>query len=940
VASGEERRQLVLYPVSPSQRKRFQQLLVELTAEFPTVKALTDAEPGELAIWARPAEHQVIADIIEKLKLQPPAEEAYRLVAYSIKTAEPTGVLSVLQTMFPATKLVLDAKSRRLVAWTRPAEQESIQSLIEQMDTETPAETKNQLMVYPVAGADLTTTITMLKSVAPDAVLTSDAKASTIVAWARKSDQTLINSAIERMQPTADPKRRPHIVAYPVGASDPATIYPIISALVPTARVVPNAKNGTIAVWATPEEHETIGAAVEEIAAKRADGSAAKVVVYSLKATSAASVVQALQTTVPEARMGVGANSGKLVVSARPADHETIKAALEELDQDEDDRGGVVLKTHAVTTAEPATLLATLQSLFALRREVRFSLDAKNNKIVVLATPTQHEAIEKVIAEIEGGTSPDSEATMEMHALRSADPDVVMQVLNSVVTKKFPRVLLSVDARSRQLIAVAPPEQQETIRSTIERLQAARRQLEVFQLEVLEPLTAQLAIEKLFGDGTGGKGIGTPVVDADASTQRLYVRATSEQFSQIRDLLVKMGETHLAVAADGSGRGVRVLPFTGDTKAALAEIQRVWPQLSKSPLRVLGPQESLRGLRPKLPAGQNPPHSQPAEPKQPLPPQGPQPDKATDKQAARHSPAQLIEIKTAYGEAAEENDPAAADKKAKTEVEPKVAPQAEPAPAEPPPILVTPGDDRFTIMSDDPDAIAQFEALLRALSPPTGSGGRDIIVHPLRSASSTVVAELLQKIFRRSGFDASSSVAIEADQRLNAIVVYAGRNDRAAIERLLNTLDSDEVPDSLAANRPHLIRVEHTSAARIEQVLKDIYKTQLTSGGVKQAIPVPSGSSREVAAVIQQINTANAGPLMSLGVDEATNSIVIMAPAPLVKEVTELVAELDENALHDTSRGVKIVKLKSTSAVRVKEILDTIIKDAVRRRATSGAARP
>lgn len=1121
-SAGEEKRQLHLYPVSLAQRKRFQAMLTDLVTEFPNVKVLTDAEPGELAIWATAAEHQVIGEIVEKLKMQPPAEEAYSLIAYSIKSADPASVLSVLQSLYPTTKLVLDTKSRRLVAWTRPAEQQSIKSLIEQMDTDSPAESKNQLMVYPVFGADATAIITMLKNLVPDAVLTPDSKANTIVAWARKSDQAVIGPAIERMRPQADPSRRPHVVAYPVGSSDPSTVYPVIAALVPTARVVPNAKNGTIAVWATPEEHEmikpaideiankrsergaakvvaypvsepavvyplvsalvptarvvpnvkngtiavwatpeehdmirpaieelaskrggaakvvaypvsepavvypiisslvptarvvpnvkngtiavwatpeehemikpaieeisnkrgergaakvvaypvndpaimyslvaslvptarvvpnvkggtiavwatpeehdAIRAAIDEIATKAGDANAAKVVVYSLKSALAANLVSAVQTAVPDARVGMGSGPRKLVVFARPADHETIKKTIDSLDQDDDDQNGVVLRSHQVTSAEPTALFNTLSALFALRREVRLSLDVKNNKIVAMATPAQHETIDKVIAEVERGSSFDATTKMEVHPLRNADPDAVLQVLTNVVTKQYPRTQISVDAKSKQLIAVAMPQQQETIRTTIERLQATPRRFEVLQLEVLEPFAARMAIDKLFSEGPSGtKAANAPVIEADEPNQRLYVRATDEQLAQVRDLLVKMGEANLVATADGAPRGLRVLMYSGDTRAALAEIQRVWPKLSKAPLRVVGPQESLRKSPLQLPSNAPAPPRPSVEPRPAVPPKA-EPENDQQTSLLRSRGWQFKMAAFAEPAAAEQVPPAEPPAKPATPAE-----TSEQAPVEPPAIIVAPGDDRFTIVSDDPEAIAQFEALLRAMAPPSGSGGRDMIVHPLRSASAIAVAELLQKMFRRNAFDTSSSVVIEADQRLNAVIVYAGRNDRAAIERLLKVLDSDDVPESLIANRPQLIPVKNTSATRIEQVLKDVYKTQLSTGGTRTPVPVPSGSSREVAAVIQQINTANTGPLMTLGVDDTTNSIVIMAPGPLVREVTELVAELDENALNDTSRGVKIVKLKSTSALRVKEILDTIIKDAVRRRASSSS---
>ena len=71
-------------------------------------------------------------------------------------------------------------------------------------------------MVYPVTSADLSATITTLKILAPDATLTADSKAGTIVAWARKADHALIAGALERLQPD-DPKSKPRVVACPGG---------------------------------------------------------------------------------------------------------------------------------------------------------------------------------------------------------------------------------------------------------------------------------------------------------------------------------------------------------------------------------------------------------------------------------------------------------------------------------------------------------------------------------------------------------------------------------------------------------------------------------------------------------------------------------------------------------------------------------------------------
>ena len=151
----------------------------------------------------------------------------------------------------------------------------------------------------------------------PEATLTADSKAGTIVAWARKADQAKIVDALERLQPD-DPKTKPRIVAYEVGASDPTVLYPLISALVPTARVVPNAKNGTIAVWATAADHETIRAAIGEMTKNGPLDAAAKVVVYPLKAAEPATLVGMLQTLFPASRFTVDVKNRRLV-GFRPA---------------------------------------------------------------------------------------------------------------------------------------------------------------------------------------------------------------------------------------------------------------------------------------------------------------------------------------------------------------------------------------------------------------------------------------------------------------------------------------------------------------------------------------------------------------------------------------------------------------------------------------------
>jgi type II secretory pathway component GspD/PulD (secretin) len=61
-------------------------------------------------------------------------------------------------------------------------------------------------------------------------------------------------------------------------------------------------------------------------------------------------------------------------------------------------------------------------------------------------------------------------------------------------------------------------------------------------------------------------------------------------------------------------------------------------------------------------------------------------------------------------------------------------------------------------------------------------------------------------------------------------------------------------------------------------------------------------------------------------VDEATNSLIVMAPSPLLDEILKLISSLDEAAESNPARRLKIITLQKTNAARVDEALQRILK--------------
>ena len=251
-----------------------------------------------------------------------------------------------------------------------------------------------------------------------------------------------------------------------------------------------------------------------------------------------------------------------------------------------------------------------------------------------------------------------------------------------------------------------------------------------------------------------------------------------------------------------------------------------------------------------------------------------------------------------------------------------------PADKEPSPIVVAPGADRLTIASEDVEALDQFEALVRALAQRQGAG-RDFVVFNLKSASAPAVVDTLEELFRSRG-SFRSAPTIVADERLNALIVQAKGADLMLIENLLEILDTTEVPQTLFANRPKLIPLEHAKAEEIADVLADLYKAQMEAASARR-IEIPRNVPNELASVIEQINSRAAAPTLSVSVDPVTNSLIVLAPPTLLAEIEQLVSSLD-TAATDAGRTVRVVPLKNSSSEAVEQALELLLENRGRRR--------
>jgi type II secretory pathway component GspD/PulD (secretin)/predicted RNA binding protein with dsRBD fold (UPF0201 family) len=959
-----------------------------LRSMFPDAQFSFGTERDKLIVWARPADQEAIKKAIVDICHEDPLEMR-RMQAYHVAVGAASGryggggnaanLIASLTLMFPFAKFSTGSQPGEILAWARPDEHRGIAEAVKEFGKPEPAETAPRVESYEVTAMSADSVSTMLGPAYPGAQFSVGDDPNKLVVRARPADHVSIKASIEQIETTGKGAGKRVLVAYPFKAEDLTAFTAVLDPTLKRAmQMRTDEPRNRLMVWAEPKYQEAVQAAIDEFTRETAKVGEPTAKVYRLEWSDPVTVYQALSTLVPNAKITQDAVNRALIVHAMPEDHAKIKEAIDEIDNLEVNGQAPTLQVHRMKQGDPYDLMPVLQGLFQPHSGVQLSVDRRNESIVAFCTPSQHKTITNVITQMEKGMAADSDVKLQTYPLKDVDTYSCMETLTSLLNKQGISAEMSVEYRTDNLVVIARPEAQKVIEETLKKLRGEERTLEILQLAVLDPSTAQTAIDRLFSDG-GSYRSSNPDVEVDDATEQLFIRATKEQHAKIRELLEKMGETATSSGSHGGSRP-RVIRLNGNSRSQLERLQKVWPKLRDNPLEIVPPGKDVKkasaapngragkaGIQPadgpmdvppealpkneivkaEKPAAKKPAKAAAAKPWLDHWRASETPWRASDampiaKPAAKKPRAEEWRSATVPGkratkavakpaakegtenpEDAENSEawrPAASKTKSKESAVPavrKTRPEkpaaSKPQPEEPAkgddewrssekpaestagkPVYIIPDEGGITIRSDDPDAMAEIQNLLKSFAPQRDIG-RNYTVYRLQNATASGVASILQNFFRNQGGGRfrTSSVMIVPDDRLNTIIAYASRADRTTIESLLEVLDSAEVPETLSSDRLHFIPIENTSADRIAPTLQSLYGAQVGS----------------------------------ISVEENTNSLVVMASPAMVEQIREVAGMLDEAAGEESDHTVEILSLQNTSSERVREALGVILGD-------------
>ena len=895
-----------------------------LSRSVPSAIINGGSKPDQLMIEATAAEHSKVAELLTLLESEQ-ADPQRMLQFYEISTlGSASEVTGVLTKTAPDVSFTESADGSRLLAWVMPAEHQKISAMLEELATTQPFRTSRSMEAYSIFGLGPDAR-SVLGAAVPNATISSGPKPDQIIVVAQADEHDELKKVLDRLNKLKAPHRPKTLQVYNLDGVDPDAVRSVVQPLVDNdvqLTVDPSGKR--LFVRAFADKQAAIGSIVEQVAGNVVTRKGVTTKAYWVGNSNADEAQEAMQAMFPDAILAIDADRKLLVATALPEEHVTISEVVEQMSSGSNAKDLPEARRYSLPNVSSKNLVRVFGELFSSRDGVRFVTDTETGTMIAVAPARHHETIAEVISQFEADEKTAVQRTLKFYPLTGADGDTVESLVEDLLEPLDPQATIVHESGSRQLIVTTIADGHDRVKSLIENLsRPEEREIEVLQLSVLEPTAAEYAISAMFDFDDPD---GFPTVQSDEDTQQLLIRATKPQLEQIRQLLTKMGETSLAsVTVPGAGtsrRNLRIIPLGGYTPmevdAAIQRIEQLWPRLRANPVRVIRPSDRDSNGQfsvPDTPASESAPHSS---------------QKAADESRSESrqdfrqpvGPKLLTTFAPANSETDSQDDPKPANSSDAAETESGQTRERSAAA----PVVIVPGNGRLTVASDDTEALAQMESLLRSIFSRAGgrTRGRDFTIYALRNAGADDAANTLNRIFDKDRSITSGNVIIVPEQRLNALIVFAGRSDRERIESLIEALDSERSTDSLTAYETRVIPIQYADAQRISSVLSGIYRAEMSAGGARQSISIPKGVSSDVASVLRQINAAASSPLLTVQTQSTTNSLVVKAPQNLLDEVEALIKKLDE-ATVTRSTGLTLIPLRRTSSKRVLQALGRIL---------------
>lgn len=603
------------------------------------------------------------------------------------------------------------------------------------------------------------------------------------------------------------------------------------------------------------------------------------------------------------------------------------------------------------------------QSSFAAGLNI--TADDRTNNLLVVGTQEQLSKVEELLNMVDSdkNAAGDSIGFLDMrpqlvvYTLKASNPSEVAKTINQLIPGK----IINEDVRARKLHIKATRKEHEEIADMIAKLDGAGADgsVLVYHLSDMDAMTANQMLTTMFSNEAGGG----PVIQSDQIEQRLIVRGTAEQIDQIKTVLGQLGETGQRMPKKKTDRGPLMrLPMGGRSGQ---EVIKALEQMMRGPrrniIRVVPPRQSnpIKGaVQPGLPSGPSLRESMDAAERQPVRRRrettarqrsGNISYTAMFQQEGNSKEAELVNrFDEFFGPGSDDGGS---------------QPQETVGDPQKPEVMLTYQGDTLIVVSEDPNALQEVENMMELLNQ-TMPVQTTWTIFYLTSADATEAAAMLEQMFPASSVGTGATTGgggmmdslasglssfgssvmdmtglntigmgpqtlrIIPETRSNALYVAGPEYLVQEVSDVLKVLDLADIPLSardLVAREP--IHLNYADASAAADLLKEVFKpfTEVQRSNSRQQNPMAAmfgggggGNSNNPASKVR----------LTIAVDQNTNDIYVACSEALYQQVSAKCREMDDRA-RMANPGVRVLTLKSASAVQAANILSSMLPRAM-----------
>ncbi|MCA9098045.1 MAG: hypothetical protein KDA36_06655, partial [Planctomycetaceae bacterium] len=464
VEPGEEMK-LAVYPLKHAEGSTTLNLLQTL---FPSTKITFDAQTTRISVFGTPSQQEAIRQAIEAIDTDEPPERQEKFMVYPVQDLDPSVAISMLSQLAPKARVMQDTRARTLVVYARQQDHLTVSKTLQTLQDGATATTKMRLEVYPVGTSGQTTVNNLIRGVAPDARPIQDQGSGGIIVWAVPADHEKIAAALKDLEINVAERDKPTLETYKVRKTTPSQASSVILSAVPDVRISYSSNPEEFNVWGLPSDHELVRKIVDKLEAGFEEGPGETMVIYSVPISGASNAIGPLQRGIPFASVSYSADPNKLIVWAKPFDHEKATRIIRELESKSGVDEQLSMEVYTLGEVTAGTAITILQRALP---KVGFTADGNDNrKFVAWGRPQDHEQINKLIPQFDKKSADGTDVPyLQIYAMPKSGASQAYSIANRLA----PYASVNLSSDQTKLIVWGRKTEHEAIKEVTDRIEEA-----------------------------------------------------------------------------------------------------------------------------------------------------------------------------------------------------------------------------------------------------------------------------------------------------------------------------------------------------------------------------------------------------------------------------------------------------------------------------------